>query len=61
MNTESEPQTSHPPLTQEEALQDCHDSYYAAVAELRRRLLAGEPLDQRHTKPNDCSIYCDED
>ena len=27
-------------LTKAEELQDCHDSYYAAIAELRRRLLA---------------------
>lgn len=25
-------------------LLDCHDSYYAAVAEMRRRWLAGEEL-----------------
>jgi hypothetical protein len=25
-----------------DAERDCHDSYYAAVAELRRRFLAGE-------------------
>lgn len=38
-----EPTCSTPPIEFDEA-RDLYDSYYAAVAEMRRRLLAGEPL-----------------
>lgn len=30
---------------------DCYESYYAAVAELRRRYLAGEPLPEGWQPP----------
>lgn len=33
-------------------LRDCHDSYYAAVAEMRRRWLAGEELPPEWTPKN---------
>ena len=54
---ENQPSAGYEPLTEEECLQDCHDSYYAAIAELRRRFLAGEPLDQR-SMLLDSSLTC---
>lgn len=46
-------------MTEEECLRDCHDSYYAAVAEMRRRWLGGEPLPPewtpKHPRPTETS------